>query len=436
VQRWLELEWWSRSISAIHPQTFATRFGWAENPADEVVERDALLVADLDRPHALAAADLGDIPFQWVEVLAPQVMAEERVERQRLRIARVSTHTVQYRLGSAEGRVAFTGRRLLSPFETWPSLFLSRASTLRVLRLLFVAVHGVIVLVSLGRGAFFWSLATLASLIALGFALVAIYRAAAEWTSSRLHMNKWFTAAVASLAVAVVFAWVTLPRAGHADGLIVAGKLDDAESELQALGGRADIRSWADLRLARIRNATEAESARKELAQIPRELPQHAAATDAIDRLILARARDAAALHRWVDASEVLGQLSPRAQGKQESVAVAIAVHIPLARQRIARTHWSEAADSIVAAKHLGAPSGEWKPLADSIRTAGLGAAASAKHERELRNRFRKELAAEEILVSWERTSDRWGTPPLIALRTAMARDVGALERGERLRAR
>jgi hypothetical protein len=34
--------------------------------------------------------------------------------------------------------------------------------------------------------------------------------------------------------------------------------------------------------------------------------------------------------------------------------------------------------------------------------------------------------------VAWERATENWGTPPLIALRAAMARDVAALERNER----
>lgn len=38
--------------------------------------------------------------------------------------------------------------------------------------------------------------------------------------------------------------------------------------------------------------------------------------------------------------------------------------------------------------------------------------------------------------IAWERASDDWGTPSLIALRTAMVRDVAALERTARRRAR
>jgi len=435
LQRWLELESWRRSTSAIHPHTCALRFGWGESPANEIVERDAFLLAEHARLHALAGADLGDIPLQWLEVLAQPAMAEERVARQRLRIARVPTYTVHYRLGNAEDRVAFSGRRLLPPRESSPSLFLVRASKLRGLSLSFAALYGSIALVSLGRGAFFWSLATLASLVAFGSTLVAIYRAAADWTSSRRHLQKWLGIAVATLAIAIFFAFAALPQGDHADGLIAAGKLDDAETELEALRSRADVRSWADLRLARIRQATDVGSARKELAQISRELPQYAEATDAIDRMVMAAARDAATRQRWADAVEVLGQLSPRARGTQESIAAAIDVHIPLARERIARTHWSEAADAIVAAKRLGAPAGAWEPLADSIRIAGLSAVASAKYERNPRSRFGKQLAAEEILVAWEQASGRWGTPPLIALRAAMARDLDALERGNRLRA-
>ncbi len=435
VQRWLELEWWRRSIPTVHPQQLASRFGWMENPVNEIIERDAHVIADLERPHVLAASDLGDIPLQWLEVLEPVLMSGERVQRQRLRIARVPTHTVHYRVGAAKDSVAFAGRRLSAPREAAAALFVIRAANLRALLLVLVAIYGVIVLVSLARGPFFWSMATLASLVAFGAALASIYRASADWTASRLETRKWFIAITVTLIVAIAFAFAALPRVGRADGLIAAGKLDDAESELQSLGGSAGRRSWADLRLARIRQATELEAARTALAQIPRELPQYGEATDAIDQLILTKAREAASAQRWTDGSDALRLLSARARGKPESAAVSAAVHIPLARQKLARKHWSEAADSVIAAQSLGVSSSEWQTVTDAIHAAGLSAAASARRERDLRSRFRSELTAEEILVSWERTAEVWGTPPLIALRVAMARDVAAIERSERRRA-
>jgi hypothetical protein len=58
--------------------------------------------------------------------------------------------------------------------------------------------------------------------------------------------------------------------------------------------------------------------------------------------------------------------------------------------------------------------------------------AAEAKREDDTSRRLRLRLTAEETLVSWETATGAWGTPSLIALRTAMARDVAALERRRR----
>ena len=37
VQRWIELEWWQRSVANVHPEWAARQFGWDANPASEVV---------------------------------------------------------------------------------------------------------------------------------------------------------------------------------------------------------------------------------------------------------------------------------------------------------------------------------------------------------------------------------------------------------------
>jgi len=48
--------------------------------------------------------------------------------------------------------------------------------------------------------------------------------------------------------------------------------------------------------------------------------------------------------------------------------------------------------------------------------------------------RLGKRRDAEAVFVAWERASDQWGTPPLIDLRTAMARDVADAERAAKRR--
>ncbi len=434
VQRWVEIETWNRSVSTVHPRTIGLQFAWRENPATEVITRDAEFLADVERPYPLTSSDLGDVPAQWLDILKSELMPGERVARQLLRVARVPTYSVDYRLGADEDRISFVGLRLVGPQSGAGSVFARRAVRLRSLRWLLIAVGIVITLVSLSRGVFFWSVSTFLSLFASGGALVAIYVAAADWTAARLQTRRWLIVAASCLVGAIVFALASLPRVGHAERLIVVAHLEDADAELHALGDEAAPSTWADLRLAQIREATNIEAARGTLAKIPRELPQYVTATNAVDALILQTARNHARMRRWSSASDALALLSQNARGRPEIVAIATTVHVPLARQRIEAADWPGAASVIVAARRFGVAPLALEPLTAAIRTAGIDRAAEAKRESDAGKRLRLRLAAEETLVSWERSTETWGTPFLIALRTSMAHDIALLEHRERRR--
>jgi hypothetical protein len=432
LQCWMEVVSWQRTISKIYPQTPSQQFGWGERPANDAVARDAELLTEIKRPHALSADDLASTPEDWLNVLRPEVTGEERVVRERLRIARIPIRVVHYRLGSIEDCVTFNGLRLLAPDKAVRSAFDRRAATLRRLRRILIATAIVIALASLARDAFFRSIPTLLSLFACVVALAAIDRAATDWTAARLHTRALLIAAAASLIVAILFAIAALPRAAHARKLIDRGDLADAESEMLALRDSGSASMWADLNLARVRQASGIEAARRALAQIPRALPQYSIASNAVDQRILNTARDGARSRRWSDASSALALLSARAQGRPETVAVAKSVFVPTAREKIDHGEWAGAANAILAARHIGVAPAELEPLDGAIRSAAITASQKAQHVDDPRERLRQRLAVEDTFVSWERATDNWGTPPLIALRTAMARDLAAVERAAR----
>jgi hypothetical protein len=379
MRRWMEIESWQRSVAAVHPPTNAN------------VGLDAEVVIDVEQPRRLMPDDLGGVPESWLDVLAAPLAAGERIARQGLRIARIPTHRIHYRLGSDEDQLALTGLRLIGPTSNVGSAFARRATRLRSLQWLLAAIAIVVVLFSLGRGAFFWSVWTLLSLLACAAALIAIYFHAANWTGVRRASKPWLIAAASCLCLAIAFAVAALPRFGHAQQLIAAGDLANAESELQALGDHATPASWANLRLAQIEHEPVVADARATLAQIPRELPQHAVAANTIDRLVLRDAERDARAERWSDAANALALLSQRTRGR---------------------------------------------PIADTIHAAAEAKTAAANKERDARQRLLLRIAAEQTYVAWERVTDRSGTPPLIALRTAMARDVATIERSERRRRR
>ena len=434
LQRWIEIESWQRAVANVHPQAVANQLVWDENPGKEIVERDAQLLFDVKNAHALTPSDLGDVPQEWLTTLAPQLMQGERVTHQRLRIARVRTNRVHYRLGSTDDQIPFTGLRLIGPESAERSAFEHRARRLRSLRWLLLAIALVITIASLARDAFFRSVWTFFSLLGCIAALIAIHVAAADWTAGRRFTRQALITAASCLIVSIAFAIAALPRISHAQRLIAAGKLENAQSELRALRNKATATTWADLRVAQVRHATEIDAARFALDQIPKDFPQRAIATDAIDQLILRTARDDARLQKWSEASAALALLHQGARGRPDSIATASAVLIPAARLRIDSSDWTGAASAILTARQIGVPIAALAPMDGAIHKAAVNAAAKAKAESDARHRLRLRLAAEQTYMSWERATDTWGRPDLIALRTAMAHDVAAVERSERRR--
>jgi hypothetical protein len=432
LQSWMEVEAWQRSVSKSHPETAAQQFAWGERPANDLLARDAELLNDVERPHALSREDAASIPEEWLAILRPKVTAEERVARERLRIVRIPTRVVHYRLGSVDDCVTFNGLRLLDPNPAAQSAFDRRAARLRILRRVLIAIAIVIAVASLARDAFFRSTPTLLSLLSCFIAFAAIYRAAMDWTAARLHTRRLLIVAVSSLLAAILFAIAALPRIAHAQQLMAAGDLAGAESELLALHDHASPAMWADLNVVRIRQATAIDAARSALAQIPRAFPQYSLAVDAVDQRILKTARDDAKERRWSDASNVLALLSDRARRRPETAAVAASVCVPAASEKAGRADWSGTADAILMARRLGVAATALEPLDGAIRSAAITAGEKAQHANDARERLRQRLGAENAFVSWERATENWGTPPLIALRTAMARDVAAVERAER----
>ena len=432
LQCWMEVEKWQRSVSKSYPETVARQFAWEERPANEALAGDAELLNDVSRPHALTRVDAASIPEQWLAVLRPEVTAEERVSGERLRIVRVPKRVVHYRLGSAVDSVTFHGRRLRDPDPAAQTAFDRRAARLRKLRIVLGAIAIVIVVASLARDSFFRSVPTLVSLLACLGALVAIDRAAADWTAARIHTRALLIGAATSLIVAIAFAIAALPRAAHAQQLIAAGDVASAESELVALHDEASPARWADLNVARIRQSRGIDAARAALAQIPRTLPQYAVAARAVDERILETAREDAKQRQWSDATAALALLSRDARNRPEAAAVAESVCIPSASADVDRGDWSSAADAIVTARRMGVRAAALEPLDATIRSAAISADEKARHASDAKQRLRQRLTAESAFVSWERATENWGTPPLIALRVAMARDVAAVERGER----
>ena len=428
VQQWLELEQWRRSETLSHPPEYARRFCWSDDPPNAMVSRDVDLAFEVEQPRRLTRADLATVPPRWLDVLMPATTGQERIVRQRLRIARVPTQTIRYHLGSLEDRASFMGHRLTFLPSDAATAFEQRAASLRRLAWVLLFVGIVIATLALGRGAFYLSVPTFGSLVSVAAMLGTLYGAAYDWTAGRRQTRRWLIASGASLLVAIVMTIVALPRLGHARERLAAGDLDAAEAELTALGSDADPETEASLHLARVRAATDLETARSELAKIPRDRPEHRAATTALDASIVTTAEAAARERRWVDGAAALATLSESARGTPAAIAAAKAIYVPSADAAVGRRDWQAAADAVAAARTIGVDRADLAPFVDAIHAAGTDTAAEASHTTNVRRRLRLRLTAEATLAAWEKASGETETPQLSALRGAMAADVAAVE--------
>lgn len=429
LQRWMEIESWQRAVSNVHPVVIARQFAWGDSPTNEALARDGEVLAELDAPHLLSADALGGVSPEWLDVLKLVTTEEERIVRQRLRIVRIPTHQVHYRLGDEEDRVTFSGLRHIDPIALPNAAFDRRATRLRMLRVILVMLAIVIAVASLARGAFYRSVSTLLSLLACSASLVAIDFAAADWTAARLHTPARLVVAAACLLVAMIFAIVALPRVAHAQKLIAAGRLDDAEEELHALRGAAAPSILADLHLEQVRRATTIEAAKRVLAEIPQTLPQYALASGRFDQLVLSTAREDARRRQWSQASAALAFLSDGARGRPDAIDVAESVYVASARESVDRGDWSGAARAILSARRLGVRSMALGQLHDTIGSTAVDAAARARRSGDARARLKQRLIAEAAFAAWESSGDTAESAPLIALRTDMAHDIAAIER-------
>jgi hypothetical protein len=146
--------------------------------------------------------------------------------------------------------------------------------------------------------------------------------------------------------------------------------------------------------------------------------------------------------HRWLLACAMFLAVAigcavaakPRAVETEQVATAPAALPVADTNALLRERRWNDAADAIVAARARGVAEAELKPLYDAIGAAGVEAVDAAARQSDARARLDARIAAEAILIAWERAAGTWGTPPLIALRTEMARDVATLEKAARRR--
>jgi hypothetical protein len=291
LQRWLEVERWTRYDTAECPAALAQRFGWSGVSANAEVERHGVVALDVECPRAIVSSDAPRLPSQWLD-LAPRPRDGERVVQQRVRLVRVPKLVVRYNVGHAEGHAEFSGLALRPPSPARDAPFAVRATRLRQLGVLLALTFLVAAALIFGRGPFYWNATSVAALATVAAALTCVWGGAAEATGRTHYTKHWLGAAAGALLVAVGFLWLGRPTREHAARALASRDFAAAERELSALDGDGDGALFADLHLARVAGASDVQTARRELELIPRNLPQYARAVAAYLPLVQRAARD------------------------------------------------------------------------------------------------------------------------------------------------
>jgi len=417
----------SRADTSEVPSSLARYFRWTGATPDPEVEIEATIVATIDKPRELSPEDLSNVPDSWLRDLTAHLQRpahDEHIVRQRLRIATIQRVRIEYALGDAKGSVDILGKRM-SVTATPDNPFSRRASTLRFVRRLLIALVIIALAVYFLRDTYYWSVASAIAAVFFATAAIGTYQALRARHFASHRAKQWSAAAVLALVLSIgAGAWAA-PRLSHAEAAIRNKDFDTAQRELAVLG--ADPTVWNELQLARTRAATGYVAAIAAAEKIPQTAPQYAVARERVDRLVVQEARANAAEGRYAIAAEILRNLSDKM--RDDSVAaIAQSTFVPLARQKIASKEWREASRFLQQARGLGVPDAVLTDVAKPMYDAAMQSTTLALATGDAQRRLQRSIDAEQMWVAWELAAGTHDTRQLITLRGSMARDVFYLE--------
>ena len=353
--------------SGLLPWAAANEAAWQEG-----VVLDAALVAECKHEGLLGDQALPTALSALQRTAATTALrlslgSGERVREQYLQVVDVPTLSVTWGLDRDELPLVFLGRRLFAP----PPALELRVFRARAQHLTRVLGVGVVLAASLAiayaaRGPWYRSGAAWGVFAAVIVGALAVYFWRRAATTRRPRSRRWLLGVPAALLVGALCVYAGEPDRDHARASIRAGKLADAEAELEALGGEgaaALAPLYVELRRAQIQASTSSLAARRLLEQIPTESPHRSAAEHRVDELLLHEAGDFLAARRVDLVEATFAQLSP--SGRQSTAARALDQALGLACTELA--NWSCAAkriELIVAADPVAAPARRTRVIA------------------------------------------------------------------------
>ncbi|MCP3062741.1 hypothetical protein LXT21_28545 [Myxococcus sp. K38C18041901] len=285
------------------------------------MEKDAKLVGDISANGVLAQEKVSlHLPEDWVHQhwgkTQVKLKPRERITSQSFQVFEVPAARVSYSIADAPPTtIEFEGQRMLAPPPSADRQFTARGRKVQAVRGLLLALALGIPLLYILRGAYFWNGLLVFMSVFLGVSAILAEHFVRDWTLGRKGRARgWGIGAAVSALPVTVLAMVSEPSLQDARQHMSEGRLDDAQTELQALGEPESPelqQAWADLHLAHaLREQNVDEVVKDALAMAP-NAPERAKVEQHL--LSLTRQQALASLERKdvASASTVLASAQP-----------------------------------------------------------------------------------------------------------------------------
>ncbi len=449
MERWLAVERKEQTVVRVRSEGAELHdFDWtheSRDVPDEVIAKDAKLVSEASRQGPLEAHDLPPGTPQlwrdkpWTELYQPPKPGV-RISFQRFQLLELPAVKLTYGFAHKQQQVVFEGMRLTAPPVSSDELFHSRATMLRGVGVLLLAVPVTALVIYASRGAYFMNGATFALMASL-LGVAALLFAALQRATLGRPARRWALAALAPALAAVISVVSLEPRISQAQALLNASSLDLAEAELNALGKRDSDElgaAWDELYLQHTLRKKSCHEALAELSNVTASTLRWAKGRAHADALAMAEAR--ALMAKDVsEARRALVCASAEQQNNAEGYALRVQFGSTEAVKCLEARNWEcaqLAVDHLLSIEASEEVARHRRSLQEGVQRNIGELQSSVKTEKSVRNRLREERLAIELWTRYLLKPADAEPPGLAELRTAEASDASALVKLEQQEAK
>jgi hypothetical protein len=430
IECWFDVEAWTRTDSRVHP------------PGESLA--DSPVIADLASAGPLLPSTIPPaVARDCLDALSFALEPGERVRSQRLVVVDRPSVKVSYVVRDVADSVTFVGPRLLAQVHAVEHAFASRARLLSRLRAGLLCLPFAVGATYVLRGTYFVTgrAAPFVAGITGATAGIALCLYAVAWyvTLRRKGARMCGSVALSLLAVVIGLALAAEPSVARARGYLAAGRLADADRELESLGSPQDPELadvWADLWLKQAIGSSSCTDAAAFAARIPAHQPQHSRAVARADDLALGDAKRKLDASDLAAASAALACASTTTREGASGRKLAAQISLTVGQGCLRAQDWDCVLAHSSDVEKLGAATD-----ALALRTAGTTAIQAlvdqdvtlARAERDVNQRAHVENAALALWSTYLRSSGAKDPAAIASLKAGISRDEAAIAHQQEL---